>query len=460
MTRPFWTDGTVTIRHGNALALPQPDASVDLVVTSPPFFGLRSYTDGGEHYDGQIGSEPTPGEFLDALAAATREMARVLKPSGSIFVNLGDKYAQNTERSRNGLSGTLDGGKPLRDAAETVTTPRRSNGVPTKSLMLLPERYRIRCVDDLGLIARAVIVWAKPNGLPESVKDRVRRSHEDWVHLTKEPRYFTGVDEIREPHTATATGRDTSGWQPGPSGNREIGRGQFGEPIRDFATSPLGKLPGSVWTVPTQPLIVPWGYGVQSGRVARYFTDERDALGWLRLGRRAERRRIRALPDHFAAFPLDWPLRLIRGWSPAGICVDCGEGRRPVSERGDLQPTAMGRSLDYQIPRANPDSKRGVAGSLGFVRERLTGYACACDAPTAPTRPAVILDPFAGTGTVGVAARALGRDAELVDLSLDYCRLQRWRVTDPGERARALDAPKPAAQPVAADTLFDLEEER
>jgi hypothetical protein len=205
-----------------------------------------------------------------------------------------------------------------------------------------------------------------------------------------------------------------------------------------------------VWTIPTQPLRVPWGYGVQSGRVARYFTHERDALGWLRLGRRAERRRIRALPDHFAAFPLDWPLRLIRGWSPSGICVECGEGRRPTGT-SRITGDRGGRQF-------NPSS--GNIGVLGKEREYcLTGYACACDAPTAPTRPAVVLDPFAGTGTVGVAARALGRNAELVDLSLDYCRLQRWRVTDPGERARALDVPKPAAQPVAADTLFNLEEE-
>lgn len=86
--------GTARVIRANALALPLPDASVDLVVTSPPYFGLRSYQDGGEHYEGQIGDEATPAEFVDALIAATREMVRVLKPSGSIWVNLGDKYSQ------------------------------------------------------------------------------------------------------------------------------------------------------------------------------------------------------------------------------------------------------------------------------------------------------------------------------------------------------------------------------
>ena len=86
------TLGTATVIRGNALHLPLPDASVDLICTSPPYFGLRSYQDAGTHYQGQMGSEATPAEFLEALLAATREMVRVLKPSGSMFVNLGDKY--------------------------------------------------------------------------------------------------------------------------------------------------------------------------------------------------------------------------------------------------------------------------------------------------------------------------------------------------------------------------------
>src|SRR4249920_877780 len=101
--------GEAHIIQGNALALPLPDASVDLVCTSPPYFGLRSYQDGGQHYDGQLGSEATPAEFLDALIAATREMVRVLKPTGSIFVNLGDKYSGPA--AGNGGGTTANGGR-------------------------------------------------------------------------------------------------------------------------------------------------------------------------------------------------------------------------------------------------------------------------------------------------------------------------------------------------------------
>jgi hypothetical protein len=285
---------SVQIIRGNARDLPLADNSVDLVVTSPPYFGLRSYQDGGEHYAGQVGDEATPAEFVDALIEVTRELIRVTKPTGSIWVNLGDKYAQGTERSRNGLSGgAITGGKPIRDAA-TVTLGRRDNGVPTKSLIGIPWRYALRCIDDLGLILRAEVIWSKPNGLPESVTDRVRRSHEQWFHFTLQPCYFSAVDEIRE---AASTAHHES--RPGQVVRRERGDGQPSTLLAGFGINPLGKLPGSVWTVPTQPLTVPAHLGV----------------------------------DHFAAFPMEWPRRIIRGWSPAGVCVECGEGRRPVVDR-------------------------------------------------------------------------------------------------------------------------------
>src|SRR5690348_17860117 len=85
--------GTAQVIRANSRDLPLADNSVDLVVTSPPYFALRSYQDGGEHYAGQIGDEPTPDEFVSSLLEVTRECMRVLKPSGSLWVNLGDKYA-------------------------------------------------------------------------------------------------------------------------------------------------------------------------------------------------------------------------------------------------------------------------------------------------------------------------------------------------------------------------------
>lgn len=480
------------VLRADARALPLPDESIDLIVTSPPYYTLRSYTDGGEHYAGQIGSEVTPQEWLANLLDCTREMVRVLKPSGSIWVDLGDKYG-----GRGGGPQGDQGQRASRTQAATYADRRISIG-RDKSLMLLPERYRIACVDQLGLIARAVVVWSKPNGLPESVTDRVRRSHEDWVHLTKQPRYFSAVDEIREPASNYARPRDY-----------DRGARNGSPKARSFSdsTNPLGALPGSVWTIPTEPLTVPDHLGV----------------------------------DHFAAFPTEWPRRIILGWSPSGICVECGEGRRPVVQvqaqpglagepietrrhepsgeqainlrqfisayreraglsRADVSEKVVGsrsgacwnweHGLKLPSPRhwrelkrvlnlpsdwdhvmldtymrpsgtlsrdrtldgaAGRHLTRGSTGLSGVDYRKITGYACACPEPTAHTRPAVVLDPFGGTGTTALVAQALGRVGISVDMSADYCRLARWRVNDPGERAKAMRVDKPA--PVAESQL-------
>ena len=338
---------TATILRADARALPLPDASVDLIVTSPPYYALRSYTDGGQHYAGQIGAEPTPREYIAALIGCTREWARVLKPGGSIWVNLGDSYAGQAP-GRQGATGQ----RADRSSANEPFAARRPRGdsAPAKSLRLLPERYRIAAVDELGLIARAVVVWSKSNGLPESVTDRVRRSHEDWVHLTREPRYYSAIDEIRmEP-----TPRGGMSWQDrlarGDATRQGAQRGTFG---RGMASNPLGALPGSVWEIATEPLRVPDELGV----------------------------------DHFAAFPTEWPRRIILGWSPAG---------------------------------------------------------------------GIVLDPFGGTGTTALVASVLDRHGISVDRSADYCRLARWRTTDPAQRAKASRLPAPPKQADGQGDLFDL----
>jgi DNA modification methylase len=192
----------VSLIRGDALTIPLADNSVDLVVSSPPYFALRSYTDEGEHYAGQLGSEATPAAFIDALIAVTRECVRVLKPSGSLFVNLGDKYSQSAgqwQGSRRGMGAKYQGTNYEKSSqfGQSTWDDAPTQGRP-KSLMGLPWRYALACIDDLGLILRAEIIWSKPNGLPESVQDRVRRSHEQWFHFTLEPRYYSSVDEIRE----------------------------------------------------------------------------------------------------------------------------------------------------------------------------------------------------------------------------------------------------------------------
>lgn len=459
---------SAVVLRGDAAHLPLPDGSVDLIVTSPPYWQLRSYTDGGQHYQGQIGSEDTPAEYIAALLRCTREWVRVLKPSGSIFVDLGDKYDSGTTTARVNPGTVKDG----QGQGWNQGTPRVSVGRP-KSLLLLPERYRIACLDELGLIAREVIEWHKPNPLPESTKDRCGRTHEDVVHLVKQPRYFSALDEIREPHTGNTHARRADG-RMSPKERATVAAGHRHGFLPEDRENPLGKIPGSVWTIQSQPLMMP-----------AHLTDD----------------------DHFAAFPMELPRRIILAWSPSGICTACGEGRRPVAAVASIadRKGRKQRIIDYSLDAAHGPDGRG--GERWKQAVSITGYACACtpytdhpgngkrtqcrdynpgphgyhaqgtypgkqtgdyervgpwreyhleDWAPPPIRPAVVLDPFGGTGTTSLVADVLGRTGITVDRSAGYCRRARWRTTDPGERARAMQVPKPPPIPENQPSLFDL----
>jgi DNA modification methylase len=427
--------GTATVIRGNARHLPLADNSVDLVVTSPPYFALRSYQDNGEHYAGQIGDEPTPTEFVDALIEVTAECVRVLKPSGSLWVNLGDKYAQAEERSRNGNGNrkaidNFTSGSVLREP--TVTLGRKDNdGVRQKSLIGIPWRYALRCIDDLGLILRAEIILDKKNGLPESVTDRVRRSHEQLFHFVKEPRYFSAVDEIRQQHNPVSLARSKRAYNAGDQFS--VGQPNTLNPAQ-FA-NPLGALPGSVWPYTSEPFQPPAHLGV----------------------------------DHFAAFNTALPRQIILGWSPAGVCTGCGQGRRPVTQQSSAAyadaraAVKLTTARDAMMGGARSTGAAASAISNGVVRPEyaITGYACGCVEPSAATTPSVIVDPFGGTGTTALVAKALGRHGISVDMSADYGRLARWRTNDLDQLAKVQGIRRSdqarAADGLDMDTLFDFD---
>ncbi len=379
-------DKQTAVIQSDARDLPLPDESVDLIVTSPPYFSLRSYRDGGEHFE-QIGDEATPQEFVDALSECMVEWRRVLKPSGSVCINLGDKYSGSGGHN-NATIGAKKGRGPS-------SYNKEANGVRAKSLMGLPWRFAMAQID-AGWILRAEVIWSKPNGLPESVMDRVRRSHEQWFHFVKEPQYYSAIDELREPHTDISLARMKAGFkgsgyqvQAGRVDGTGVATGETSVPT----PNPLGKVPGSVWTVPTEPFIVP-----------------------------DEARETYDLPDHFAAFPQEWPRRIILGWSPSGICSVCGEGRKPKT--GVTRTPFTGDPLDQR----KRTSVQGGTRKWKDTSRTITGETCACDEPTASTTPAVVLDPFGGTGTVAGVARTLGRYGISNDLSSDYNRLAIWRI--------------------------------
>jgi hypothetical protein len=147
------------------------------------------------------------------------------------------------------------------------------------------------------------------------------------------------------------------------------------------------------------------------------------------------------------SFPPALVRPLVLGWSPPGICTGCGEGRRPVATAAADPPLRS-----WRLAQAGTRQFGGVlSSSLGAPaaehQRAITGYACGCPTPDAPTRPATVLDPFGGTGTTALVAAVHGRTGITIDRSMDYTRLARWRVNDPAERARALGVPKPPPVP-------------
>ena len=181
--RYFETDNGI-LYCGDSLSVLKslPDESIDCVVTSPPYWGLRDYG-----VEGQLGLEPTFQEYLEKLWAIFDEIYRVLKPTGTCWVNLGDTYMNNSSYSSKGRVGY--------NKKEGMIY-KKDKSIKQKSLCLIPQRFAIGMVDR-GWILRNDLIWAKPNPLPESVKDRFTKSHEYIFFFTKQKKYH--FEQILEP---------------------------------------------------------------------------------------------------------------------------------------------------------------------------------------------------------------------------------------------------------------------
>lgn len=162
------------------------DKSIDCVITSPPYWQLRDYG-----YDGQWGLEPTFNEYLEHLWELMAEIHRVLKDEGTCWVNLGDTYARGTRPKTNN-------NQTLRDTNNKIEPDTKPDydGL-NKCLLLIPHRFAIGCIDR-GWILRNDIIWAKPNGMPESVTDRFTKKHEYIFFFVKQEKYYFDLDAIRE----------------------------------------------------------------------------------------------------------------------------------------------------------------------------------------------------------------------------------------------------------------------
>lgn len=354
-----------------------PAESVQTVVTSPPYFGLRDYG-----VTGQIGLEQTPTEYVETLVQVFREVCRVLRKDGTVWLNLGDSYAS-------GEVGRHDGYNPTRANGSGTNKPfgprqQRSHetGLPPKNLIGIPWRVAFALQAD-GWWLRSDCIWDKGNPMPESVRDRPTRSHEYLFLLTKSSRYYYDAEAIAEPSVSNH-----------PSGNgfkrpQQISRDGRGSDEQWQVTPTRNKR--TVWRVNTQPLS----------------------------------------EAHFATFPekLIEPC-ILAGTSPLA-CEHCGAPWERVVERerngnGHISP---GDAAGWETRRAgqqrglsdDPVNTSGLHSQYFEHKVITTGWqpTCTCEANTGIGR-CVVLDPFAGSGTTLRVATRYGRDSVGIELNADY----------------------------------------
>lgn len=337
-----------------------PDESVQCCVTSPPYYGLRDYD-----VAGQIGLEKTPDQYIRKLVWIFREVRRVLKKDGTLWLNLGDSFTrsgkggnpasgkQSTNRGSQTV-GTLYGktGEATRIAAQTNVSRHfnASMGLKPKDLMMIPARVAMALQDD-GWWLRSDIVWNKPNAMPESVTDRPTRSHEFIFLMTKMANYYYDAAAIRE--------------NPSPSLIKQIEEGYNGNAVKDYLGS-------SVQDASAAKSRIIKGYrnriDKQRGHSRRHsgFNDKWDAL----------------TPEEQAL---------------------CGSNKRDV----------------WTIAPANFKEEHFATFPPALIKPCIMAGSRHGD---------TILDPFGGSCTTGMVATELGRKSILIELNPEYVKLGQTRT--------------------------------
>lgn len=380
---------TWEVRQGDALALLRAleGGSVHCVVTSPPFWGLRDYG-----VVGQYGLESTPEEYVSQMVAVFREVRRVLRDDGTLWLNMGDTYA-NGGRGGMGDASTLNGGTESHDAsmrallARGEAARRPPEGLKPKDLVGIPWRVAFALQAD-GWWLRSDVIWSKPNPMPESVTDRPTKAHEYLFLLSKSATYYYDAEVIAEASVdAPGISRGGSLSRFGPTEALIAAEAHRG--TKEYGSS--GKRNRrSVWTIATQPFP----------------------------------------GSHFAVMPeaLVEPC-ILAGTSPQA-CEKCGAPWERVVER---EPVPV---------RPNFDGKRGTlpksAGRGGDERDRAgnvatttTGWRSSCSCENTGSADCLVLDPFAGSGTVGVVALRHGRRFLGLELNAEYVTMARRRIAGP-----------------------------
>jgi len=354
-----------TFYTGNALDVLRtlPSGSVHCVVTSPPYFGLRSYLRPDDPCKSfEIGTEETPEEYVAHLMEVFREVRRVLRDDGTLWLNLGDSHA--------------DSGRPYAD-----------NIIKPKDLIGIPWRVAFALQAD-GWWLRRDIIWHKLNPMPESCQDRPTSAHEYVFLLAKSERYFFDGEAIKEPAVTNDIRRPYGSEGMWEMDGRPPEKRHGGEPRKQdmVGQNTYKRNKRDVWTLPTQPF-----------------------------------------PGaHFAVFPeaLVEPC-ILAGTSERGCCPQCGAPwtrivRKETHFAG--HSAQAGRTAEELLASGKwIGNQRGMNIKMGPVIVTDTdGWNPTCSCGLEHPVPCTVLDPFGGSGTVSVVARRLGRDSIYIDLNPGY----------------------------------------
>jgi DNA modification methylase len=331
---------------------------------------------GARRIDAQLGLEATPEEFVAGMVAVFREVWRVLKNTGCLFLNLGDSYAGTGYGNGTGHFTQRNDPGAMKPKIEVP------NGLKPKDLCGIPWRVAFALQAD-GWWLRSDIIWSKPNPMPESVTDRPTKSHEYIFLLTKRASYFWDQEAVREEQSEATLER----FAPGQKQRRSSVKNRLGEfGVKEYPTEQgiltNGRNLRTVWQMATQPY---------SG-------------------------------SHYATYPEELPLRCIKaGSSERGVCPVCGKPWERVVEkeqdtlRPKSRPVGDSRGKSASDFRALGQPQQGSQ----IVHTSTIGWRATCAHEVEPI-PATVLDPFVGSGTTLRAAERLGRSGVGFDLSLQY----------------------------------------
>jgi len=397
------------IVRADAMHLPFADESIDLVVTSPPYWALRAYQDSG-YLHGQIGDEDSMSTYLDRLWSVMQECWRVLSPWGLACVVIGDSRSGSGgaggDYGHNGLRAGQPGwkGTGRRGSAGKLGLPRR------RSLCGVPWRFALGCLDGyadpegIGWVLASEVIWdKKESGMPESVDDRPRQNHETIFVLAKNPDWYGDAHAARSGRIVS----DVLGVLP-----RSLSQPDFLVIEHDGTINGLKDPPGFVPS---------WAGGSEGSPAMREIIEDARA----RAASNRPQARVEAV-RHYAAFPADLASTLIETFAPRAVCLSCNEPRRRVLGTTCGTCGAFVRRYVDRCGSCGAESQ-SANGKAGTQRTTTSVTTCGCERPDGPTRKGRVLDPMCGSGTVPAVADALGREGYGSDLSERYCLLSSWR---------------------------------